>query len=155
MEVEERRDTTERHSAATLLKWAYLILEEGRFEEALQACDQAAAVATEEQEQLLARALGGAIYSAQGRPQEALRVLMGLHRRHQRSAPVALYLAEACFLAGRHRRGWKVLESIEEQLEPAGPWASLAAQLRETWQLLEQSQGSPSPNEDGAQQEGG
>ena len=140
--MESAQDQERQASAQQLLKKAYLLLSNGHFEEALNYCDRAA---EESEDDVLARTLRGAFLTASGRPVEAMQELMRLHQRRRETILSALYLAEACFLAGRHRRGWKVLEGIDDQELAESRWTGLAAQLHETWDGLAELEGLPKP----------
>ena len=111
----------------------------------MQACDEAARRATDDDGRVVARALHGAILTASGRPLEAMRKLLRLHRSHREAILVALYLAEACFLAGRARRAWKVLDGLDEQALADSPWADFAAGLRQTWHQMAELDDLPQP----------
>ena len=124
------------------LKRAYLLLERGQLEEALSACETAADSAVDP---VVPRSVQGAILTAGGRPVEAMRMLMQVHRRNRDAILPALYLAEACFLAGRQRRGWKVLDSIDAQTLEESPFQDLARQLRQTWEELGELEELPEP----------
>ena len=116
------------------LKRAYLLTTYGHYEAAMQACDRAREFLGDDP---LPGALKGAILSASGRPKEAIRELNGVCRRHREAILPALYLAEACFLAGRMRRGWKVLREINPAALKESPWAEFAAELEQGWEGLE------------------
>lgn len=124
-------------TAEQLLKKAYVWLNFGYYQRAMQTCELAAERADDP---LVARTLQGAILTASGRPLEAMRNLMRLHRRNRDAILTALYLAEACFLAGRPRRGWKTLESIDDQALADSPYGDFADQLRHTWRQLDDSE---------------
>lgn len=129
-------------STQQLLKKAYVLLGDGHFQEALNYCERAAGAGEDEH---LAHTLRGAILTASGRPLEAMRALIRLHRGRPQEVLTALYLAEACFFAGRHRRGWKVLEKIDDGRLADSPWSGFAAQLRETWNGLAEWEEVPKP----------
>lgn len=114
-----------------LLKRAYVSMNCGYFEEAIEACVVAAERADDP---LVADTLRGAILTASGRPTEALQLLMPLHRQREDAILTALYLAEACFFAGRIRRGWKVLDGIDPEELDDSPWRDFADQLRRSWE---------------------
>lgn len=139
------RQTAEEINSQQWLKLAYVLVDRGHFQEAMNACERAADGAEGQQAEILAHTLRGAILTASGRPVEAMRELMGLHRRHGDAIVVALYLAEACFLAGRHRRGWKVFDSIDEESLNDSPWREFGHQLRATWEELAELDEIPAP----------
>lgn len=121
-------------TARQLLKKAYVSMNFGYFQKALTACDRAVERADDP---LVAETMRGAILTASGRPVEAMRELIGLHRRHPEAILTALYLAEACFLAGRHRRAWKTLEGIDQEALADSPWCDFGRELRRTWRQLD------------------
>lgn len=123
-------------SAAQLqLKRAYVLTSYGFYNEALAACEEATALSDDE---LVPRTVYGAILTASGRAKEAMRHLNQLHRAHRDAILPALYLAEACFLANRHRRAWKILEGLDPQALAQSPYADFAKQLRQAWGELEE-----------------
>lgn len=117
------------------LQKAYVWMNFGHYRRAMAICEE---VERSSEPSVLAGALHGAILSASGRPVEAMKHLMPLHRRHPNAPSCALYLAEACFLAGRNRRGWKILDHIEPHIVADGPWEALFKQLKLTWEQLEE-----------------
>lgn len=122
-------------TARQLLKKAYVWMNFGYYERAMEACERAAQHAEDSQ---VAEALQGAVLTASGRPLEAMRLLMKVHRRDRDAILPALYLAEACFFAGRMRRGFKVLDGLDEQRLADSPYQEFARQLRESWEQLRQ-----------------
>ncbi len=140
----ERRESKADEGATPrqMLQKAYVLMNFGFFERALAACDEAA---RRSDEPLVARTLEGAILTASGRPMEAIRHLMPLHRRHRDAILTALYLAEACLVAGRRRRGFKILDGLDDNLVDDSPWASFADELRQTWQQLDEVDDLPQP----------
>ena len=127
----QRLNNVEESTSRQLLKRAYGAMNCGYFEEAIEACNVAAQRADD---RLVADTLRGAILTASGRPQRALQLLMPLHRKREDAILTALYLAEACFFAGRVRRGWKVLDGIDSHALDESPWRDFAAQLRHNWE---------------------
>ena len=127
------RDATARQ----LLKKAYVWMNFGYYQRAMQVCEYAAERADDP---FVARTLHGAILTASGRALEGMRMLMKLHRRRRDAILTALYLAEACFLAGRPRRGFKTLDSIDRQALEDSPFEPFARQLRETWENIDEVQ---------------
>ncbi len=119
-------------SPQALLKRAFLLTSFGLFDDAIQCCQQAAAL----DESPLSDTLHGAILTASGKPLEAIKHLLPIHRAHPDHLLTSLHLAEACFLAGRHRRGWKILNALSDDELRQSPWADLATSLRDTWESL-------------------
>ncbi len=140
--MEQSLDTTDQTPAQQQLKRAFVLTSYGFFQEALQSCERAANLSDDE---LVPRTIQGAILTASGRPSDAMKVLIRLQREHKNSILCSLYLAEACFLAGRHRRGWKTLNSLEEEAVAQSPWAEFYQNLRTAWEELEEIEGLPGP----------
>lgn len=132
----------EDHDARHWLKRAYVLLEAGHLEEAFSACETAVERADDP---VVPLSMQGAMLTASGRPVEGMRLLMQVHRRHREAILPVLYLAEACFLAGRHRRGWKLLESLDDEALKTSPWEGFARQLCETWEQLGELDELPEP----------
>lgn len=132
-ESTEKMDVDERGKSE--LQRAYLLMGFGRFEEALQVCDE---VATYLEESALPGAIRGAILIAAGRPQEAMKELSRHCRAHPTSLLSEIYLAEACFLAGRSRRAWKILDRLWTRGVAESPFGELTENLRESWSQLEE-----------------
>lgn len=132
-ESKQKEETDPKEQARRELKRAFVLTSFGYFEEALEACERAAQFGDDD---CLPRTIQGAILTASGRPLEAMKSLGDLRRRHKEAILPALYLAEACFMAGRHRRGWKILDSVDEEALEESPWADFARQLRTTWEDL-------------------
>ncbi len=124
------------------LKRAYVLLEAGKLEEALSACETATERADDP---VVPQSIHGAMLTASGRPVEAMRLLMQVHRRNRDAILPVLYLAEACFLAGRHRRAWKMLDSVDAEELAESPWGEFARQLRQTWEELGELGDIPQP----------
>ena len=141
MESTNIDDGTE-EDVGIMLKRAYVLMSHGYFEKALATCEQAA---EEPAMSLAARALQGAILTASGRPKEAVKLLMPLHRRNRDALGVALYLAEACYFAGRHRRAQKILDSLDEEKLENSPWSDFAHALRDAWKGLGELEKVPEP----------
>lgn len=135
----------EHSSPKQLVQRAYVLMSFGYIEEALEACDEAARRAEEPDDEVTAQSVKGAMLSASGRPKEAMRQLMGLRRKYGEAILPALYLAEACFLAGRSRRAWKILDGLDQERLGRSPWAQFASQLRATWELLSDVDDLPEP----------
>jgi tetratricopeptide (TPR) repeat protein len=120
-----------------LLKRAYLLTSFGLYDEAIQCCERAAVLASHDEDLILSKTLMGSFFTASGRPSQAIKILLPLHRAHPQAALTGLHLAEACFFAGRPRRGWKILSSLSrDAIEDCGA-AAFAATLEETWRALE------------------
>lgn len=132
---EMMRNDDELSRAQLMLKRAYVLTSYGFYKEALEACEEAAALSDDE---LVPRTIYGAILSASGRPMEAMKHLNKIHRANRRALLPALYLAEACFLAGRGRRAWRILDGLDQQMLAESPYADFAAQLRQAWGELEE-----------------
>ena len=128
-------------SPAALLQRAFVLISFARFQEAIACCDEAEPLAADP---LFVRALKGSILTASGRPLQAMRLLLPQHRTRPDHIPTTLHLAEACFLAGRPRRGWKILDSLPPEVD-SGPFGSLAQALRDTWELLDGDDPVPAP----------
>lgn len=131
-------------TAREILKRAWIWMEFGHFEKAIAACERAADRADRP---LVPETIKGAVLTASGRPEEAMRHLMGLHRRNSEAILTSLYLAEACFLAGRHRRARKTLDEIDEQRLADSRWSEFARQLSRTWEQLDDLEQLPDPVE--------
>ena len=132
-------------SPRQLLQRAYVLMSFGFIEEALDACDEAARRAEEPDDEVTAHSVKGAMLSASGRPKEAMRELIGLRRKYGEAILPALYLAEACFLAGRSRRAYKILDGLDQEQLGRSPYVEFAAQLRTTWESLGELDGLPDP----------
>lgn len=120
----------------TLLKQAYLRLDQGDFEGAIAACEAAQETL---EEAALADALIGSVKLAQGDPRGAMRHLMGAKRRHPGAVEVQVYLAEACWLMGRRRRATRLLDKLEDEGAAKGPWAPMIRSLKQTWEQLDEA----------------
>lgn len=131
----EKREEEKIRSGQKELKRAFVLTSYGQFEEAIRACERAEEILGEDP---LPGAIRGSILSASGRPKAAIRELMSVCRRHRDAILPALYLAEACFLAGRGRRGWKILDGLDPVALEESPWAEFALGLRETWEGIEE-----------------
>lgn len=129
-------------TARDMLKKAYVWMNFGYYERAMTACRTAARRADDP---LVPETIRGAIMTASGRPVEAMRHLMELHRRHRDAILTALYLAEACFLAGRRRRAWKTLEALDDEALAESPWRDFAHQLQRVWNQLDELDDLPDP----------
>ena len=118
----------------TLLKQAYLRLDQGDFEGAIAACEAAQEALDEA---ALADALIGAVKLAQGDRRGAMRHLMGANKRHPGAVEVQVYLAEACWLMGRRRRATRLLDKLEAGGAGEGPWEEMIRSLKQTWEQLD------------------
>lgn len=94
-------------NAQTHLKQAYLHLDFGEWDEALEACELAAEGAGDH---FLPETLKGAILSARGDFKEAIKLLRSVSKRHSDCALPQIYLAEALFLSGASPQGKRQLE---------------------------------------------
>ena len=139
------REDIEHSSPRQLLQRAYVLMSFGFIEEALEACDEAARRAEIANDEVTARSVKGAILNASGRPKEAIRDLMKLRRDYKEAILPSLYLAEACFMAGRSRRAWKILDGIDAEKLGKSPWAEFARQLRLTWESISEVEVIPEP----------
>ena len=129
-------------TARQLLKKAYVLTGYGHFDRAIAVCEKAS---RRKGGEILAPTIRAAILTASGRPKKAMRILFRLHRQNREAILVSLYLAEACFLAGRQRRGWKVLDSIDAEALADSPWREFENQLRQTWQAQDKLDDWPQP----------
>lgn len=128
-------------TAQSLLRRAFVLTSFAHYQEAIACCDEAEPLA---EDPLFVRALKGSLFTASGRPLEAMRLLIPQHRAHPDHLPTALHLAEACFLAGRSRRAWKILDSLPAETASSA-FGPLADSLRTTWELLERDEASFTP----------
>lgn len=115
------------------LQRAYLFVTYGHLNEAMDACERAA---THLPDEPLPHTLKGAILTASGQLPQAMRTLQQVLRAHRGDILASLYLAEACFLAGRHRRAWRLLEELDAEALALSPHGELAIALRETWSQI-------------------
>ncbi|RAL20565.1 hypothetical protein DL240_16135 [Lujinxingia litoralis] len=115
------------------LQRAYLLVGFGHLTEAIAACERAECLMPEE---ALPGTLKGAILTASGQLPAAMRQLQKVLRVHRDDLLATLYLAEACFLAGRHRRAWRLLDGLDPHVLNESPHGPLAAALRETWEQI-------------------
>lgn len=110
------------------LKRAYLFLDLAEWDEALNACEQAAEA---DKDHYLPLTLKGAIMCAQGNFKEAIKVLRSVTLNHRERALPQIYLAEALFLSGSIPQGIRQLE--QARLKPD------ADQHEELLQLLKRA----------------
>ncbi|TXD41768.1 hypothetical protein FRC96_03470 [Lujinxingia vulgaris] len=122
-----------RHRAHQELQRAYLLITYGHCAEALEACERAAVLLPDHP---LPLTLKGGILIASGQLPRAIRTLQQVQRTHRGDILASIYMAEACFLAGRHRRAWRVLDEIDPEALEKSPHAELALALRETWSQI-------------------
>ncbi|RDV38395.1 hypothetical protein DV096_06135 [Bradymonadaceae bacterium TMQ3] len=122
-----------RHRAHQELQRAYLLITYGHCTEALEACERAAELLPDHP---LPLTLKGGILIASGQLPLAIRTLQQVKRTHRDDILASIYMAEACFLAGRHRRAWRVLDEIDPEALAQSPHAELALALRETWSQI-------------------
>jgi len=90
---------------------AMVLLEMGEGDAALEACEDAVRYAPEEATPAVVRAL---VWQALGREREALSELRRITRRWPESALGHIHFAEACFLGGRARAGWRAMERAQQ-----------------------------------------
>jgi predicted Zn-dependent protease len=128
------------------LKRAYLHVSFGQYDQAIEACDRAAAAAPEHH---LPATLRGSFEMAAGRVRDALGTLRPVTRRHPDEPLPKIYFAEACFLAGRHRQGLRALKQAEAICQEAqddpqvAQCIELVDGLRQIWQSVEPTEVPP------------
>ncbi|MFU8804315.1 MAG: tetratricopeptide repeat protein [Bradymonadaceae bacterium] len=118
------------HARERLMQ-AYLLTSHGRLEEALRICEE---VSSALPSHAMAPTLKGAILIAAGQPQEALKHLAKVCRRHPDEVLTRLYFCEACFLSGRVGRGLKELGRLDHDELADTPWEEFARSLKEVWE---------------------
>jgi predicted Zn-dependent protease len=101
-------------SARVELKRAFLHMSFAQYDQAIAACERAAACAPEHP---LPVALKGSFEMAAGRVRDALGTLRRATKRHPGDALSHIYFAEACFLAGRERQAERALSRAEKLAE--------------------------------------
>ncbi|QDG53392.1 tetratricopeptide repeat protein [Persicimonas caeni] len=139
-------------SARVELKRAFLHMSFAQYDEAIAACDRAAACAPEHS---LPVALKGSFEMAAGRVRDALGTLRRATKRHPGDALSHIYFAEACFLAGRERQAERALSRAEKLAEACADigqqgvgqqdvdLVGLIENLRQTWRDIGSSQVPP------------
>lgn len=130
-------ETREEHQqeAQQELQRAHLLMSYGHFEKALDACDRAESLLGDDP---LPGAIKGSVLLAAGKVKPAMVALNRHYNRHKESFLTGLYLAEACFLSRRSRRGWKILGELEERGLRESSYAQLGEELRAAWEQLEE-----------------
>ncbi|MEM1347057.1 MAG: hypothetical protein AAGI01_00775 [Myxococcota bacterium] len=130
----ETIDPEVRAQAGRELGRAMVLLEMEESEAALQACERAVGLAPQDATPAVVRAL---VWQAMGRGREALMELKRITRAWPESALGHIHFAEACFLGGRERAGWRAMDRARQVCETEDE--------RALWGAMQEAWGAPRP----------
>ena len=123
------RDETSKVVAQQGLKLAYVLMEQGDKEAAIEACDAAIEAAPGHP---TPAAVKGALLMGAGALEEAWQWLSKARRVHAGSALVEVYFAEVCFMMGRASQGKRALKKARRAPD-VGAYQGMVDALEEFW----------------------